>query len=163
MFNSKSNTAELEGTLLQLDALHSSYASLLKSAEDQLAELSLKDSDYKRMLELAVNNVSFRTKLNEETSARVLRAITNDTDNSITNAIVNKISKQILNELNESFKAGLPAIYQEIIDSAEFAKAIDCKLAEHQGVQEAATISELAKAFVLKINTANETQQRTAE
>ncbi len=163
MFNSKSNVANLEGTLLQLDSLHASYAALLKSAEDQLANLSLQDTDYKRMLDLALNSAALRTKLNDETSAKVLRAIKNDPDNSILDAIVSKVSKQILKELNDQFIAGLPAIYQEVLDSDMFAKAIDSKLAEHTGVQEAFTISEVLKSLIQKVNTANETQQGTAE
>ena len=163
MFNSKSNVAELEGTLLQLDALHSSYAAILKSAEEQLASLSLQDSDYKRMLDLAISNVPLRTKLTDETSAKVLRAIKNDSDNSILDAIVTKVSKQILTELNVQFISGLPAIYQEVIDSDMFAKAIDTKLAEHKGLYEALNISEVLKVLIQKVNTANEPQQGTAE
>ncbi len=163
MFNSKSNVANLEGTLLQLDSLHASYAALLKSAEDQLANLSLQDTDYKRMLDLALNSTALRTKLNDETSAKVLRAIKNDPDNSITDAIVSKVAKQILNELNDQFIAGLPAIYQEVLDSDMFAKAINTKLSEHTGVLEAFAISEGLKSLIQTVNTANESQQGTAE
>ena len=163
MFNSKSNVADLEGTLLQLDSLHASYAALLKSAEDQLASLSLQDSDYNRLLWGAVSNVAFRSKINEETSASVLRAIKNDSDNSILDAIVTKVSKQILKELNDQFISGLPAIYQEVIDSDMFAKAVDTKLAEHKGLYEALNISEVLKVLIQKVNTANEPQQGTAE
>ena len=163
MFNSKSNVADLEGTLLQLDSLHTSYAALLKSAEDQLANLSLQDTDYKRMLTLAVGNSPLRTKLNEETSASVLRAIKNDSDNSILDAIVTKVSKQILTELNVQFISGLPAIYQEVIDSDMFAKAVDTKLAEHKGLYEALNISEVLKVLIQKVNTANEPEQGTTK
>ena len=163
MFNSKSNVADLEGTLLQLDSLHTSYAALLKSAEDQLANLSLQDTDYKRMLTLAVGNSPLRTKLNEETSASVLRAIKNDSDNSILDAIVTKVSKQILKELNDQFISGLPAIYQEVIDSDMFAKAVDTKLAEHKGLYEALNISEVLKVLIQKVNRANEPEQGTTK
>ena len=163
MFNSKSNVADLEGTLLQLDSLHTSYAALLKSAEDQLANLSLQDSDYKRMLALVVSNSPLRSKLNEETTASVLRAIKNDSDNSILDTIVTKVSKQILTELNVQFISGLPAIYQEVIDSDMFAKAIDTKLAEHKGLYEALNISEVLKVLIQKVNTANEPEQGTTK
>ena len=163
MFNSKSNVAELEGTLLQLDALHSSYAAILESAEEQLASLSLQDSDYKRMLDLAISNVPLCTKLTDQASAKVLRAIKNDYDNAIFDAIVTKVSKQIVGELKDTFVAGLPAIYQEVIDSDMFAKAVDTKLSEHKGLCEAFMISEVLKTLIQKVNTANESQQGTNE
>ena len=163
MFNTKSNTADLEGTLLQLDALHTSYAAILKSAESQLEALTLTDKDYKRMLEIANANVPYRSKITSEAAAAVLRSIKQDSDNSILDAIITKVSKVVLDGLNDSFKAGLPAIYQEVIDSDMFAKAVEAKLVQHEVMQESFTISEMTKALIQKINTVNDSQQGTAE
>ena len=109
MFNSKS-TADLEGTLVQLDALHASYAAILKSAETQLAALSLTDNDYKRLLEIANTNTAYRSKISSDVASEVCREIRNDPDDAIATALAGKVTNVVL----EKVEAALVASYTKI-------------------------------------------------
>ena len=162
MFNSKS-TADLEGTLVQLDALHASYAAILKSAETQLAALSLTDNDYKRLLEIANTNTAYRSKISSDVASEVCREIRNDPDDAIATALAGKITNVVLEKVEAALVASYTKIYQEVIESEMFEKAVIAKLSQHQGVQDSFNISEGFKALIQKVNEANGTNEGTAE
>jgi hypothetical protein len=162
MFNSKF-TADLEGTLVQLDALYESYAAILKSAEAQLAALSLTDNDYKRLLEIANANTAYRSKISSDVAYEVLREIRIDPDDVIATAIGGKVIKIVLDKVEAALVDRYTKIYEEVIESKVFEKAVIDKLSQHQGVQESFNISEGFKALVQKVNEANGTNEGTAE
>ena len=161
MFNSKPNTAELESTLVKLDTLYSSFNTLLTSAQDQLAALSLEEHDYQRLLQTAVTNKDFNKALTDQVSFAVLDIIRKDEDNTIAQAIVAQVSKQVLADYDTMFQAGLKEIYSDVLNSRVFQDAIDTKIAEHTQVQESFTISEGLKALISKATSTDEPQQRT--
>ena len=163
MFNSKSNIADLEGTLVQLDALHASYAAILKSAESQLAALSLTDSDYKRLLEIANTNTAYRSKISSDVASEVCREIRNDPDNAIATALAGKITAIVYEKVSEQLTAGFTKIYTDVLESQMFEDAITAKLCENEVMYESFNISEGFKALIQKVNTANESNERTAE
>jgi hypothetical protein len=161
MFNPRPNTAELESTLVKLDTLYSSFNTLLESAQEQLAALSLEEHDYQRLLKTAVTNKDFNEALVDQTSFVVLDIIRKDENNTIAQTIVAQVSKQVLADYDTVFQAGLKEIYSDVLNSQVFQDAIDARIAEHTQVQESFTISEGLKALISKATSTDETQQRT--
>ena len=148
---------------MQLDSFYASYAAIFHAAETQLAELSLTDSDYKRLLEVANTNVSYRSKIAADAASDVCREIRNDPDNTITTALAAKVTMIVLQKVETELAAGLSKIYQDVLESKKFEDAVIAKLSQHQGVQDSFNISEGFKALIQKVNEANGTNKRTAE
>ena len=121
MFNTKpNNTAELEGTLVQLDALYKSYETVLQSAQEQLEALALSDSDYDKLLERALRNQDLLTKLGNNASLRVIEAITKDDGGRITDYLTKEVTARVAAALEEDLSTKLNDVVTAIINSETF-------------------------------------------
>ena len=152
MFNSKpNNTAELEGTLVQLDALYKSYETVLQSAQEQLEALALSDSDYDKLLERALRNQDLLTKLGNNASLRVIEAITKDDGGRITDYLTKEVTARVSKELEETLEKRLADVVTAIIDSETFERAVDVKMCENQTIKDCIDVTATLKSLVRKV------------
>ena len=152
MFNTKpNNTAELEGTLVQLDTLYKSYETVLQSAQEQLEALSLSNSDYDKLLERALCNQDLLTKLSNSASLRVIEAITKDDGGRITDYLTKEVTARVSKELEETLEKRLADVVTAIIDSETFERAVDVKMCENQTIKDSIDVTATLKSLVSKV------------
>jgi len=152
MFNTKpNNTAELEGTLVQLDTLYKSYETVLQSAQEQLEALSLSDSDYDKLLERALRNQDLLTKLSNSASLRVIEALTKDDGSRITDYLTKEVTARVSKELEETLEKRLADVVTAIIDSETFERAVDVKMCENQTIKDCIDVTATLKSLVRKV------------
>ncbi len=152
MFNTKpNNTAELEGTLVQLDTLYESYETVLQSAQEQLEALSLSDSDYDKLLEKALCNRDFVTKLSNSASLRVIQAIEKDDGGHITDYLTKEVTARVYKELEGTLEDRLADVVRGIIDSETFERAVDVKMCENQTIKDCIDVTATLKSLVTKV------------
>ena len=152
MFNTKpNNTAELEGTLVQLDTLYKSYETVLQSAQEQLEALSLSDSDYDKLLERALRNQDLLTKLSNSASLRVIEALLKDDGSRITDYLTKEVTARVSKELEETLEKRLADVVTGIIDSETFERAVDVKMCENQTIKDCIDVTATLKSLVKKV------------
>ena len=152
MFNTKpNNTAELEGTLVQLDTLYKSYETVLQSAQEQLEALSLSDSDYDKLLERALRNQDLLTKLSNSASLRVIEALLKDDGSRITDYLTKEVTARVSKELEETLEKRLADVVTGIIDSETFERAVDVKMCENQTIKDCIDVTATLKSLVRKV------------
>ena len=152
MFNTKpNNTAELEGTLVQLDALYKSYETVLQSAQEQLEALSLSDSDYDKLLNKAAQNQDLITRLSVATTNRVITALGKEESDKLTAYLTAEVTKRVAAALEEDLAERLNAVVKTIIDSETFERAVDAKMCENQTVKDCIDVTTTLKSLVKKV------------
>lgn len=152
MFNTKpNNTTELEGTLVQLDALYKSYETVLQSAQEQLEALSLSDSDYDKLLERALGSDYFTTKLSNSASLRVIESIARDDGSRITDYLTKEVTARVFKELEETLENRLADVVTGIIDSRKFERAVDAKMCENQTIKNCIDVTATLRSLVTKV------------
>tara|TARA_R110002012_G_scaffold55855_1_gene142543 strand:+ start:28 stop:501 length:474 start_codon:yes stop_codon:yes gene_type:complete len=152
MFNTKpNNTAELEGTLVQLDALYKSYETVLQSAQEQLEALSLSDADYDKLLNKAAQNQDLITRLSVATTNRVITALGKEESDKLTAYLTAEVTKRVAAALEEDLAERLNAVVKTIIDSETFERAVDAKMCENQTVKDCIDVTTTLKSLVKKV------------
>ena len=152
MFNTKpNNTAELEGTLVQLDALYKSYETVLQSAQEQLEELSLSDYDYDKLLNKAAQNQYLLTKLSNAASRRVIEALATNEEERIVKYLTTEVTKRVAAALEEDLEKKLADVVTKIIDSETFEQAVHAKMCENQTINDCVTVTSMLKIIAGKV------------
>lgn len=152
MFNTKpNNTAELEGTLVQLDALYQSYETVLQSAQEQLETLSLSDSDYDKLLDKASTNQDLLTKLSNAASRRVIEAFGNEESDRLVAYLTTEVTKRVAAALEEDLEKKLADVVTNIINSETFEQAVNAKMCENQTINDCVTVTSMLKIIAGKV------------
>jgi len=152
MFNTKpNNTAELEGTLVQLDTLYQSYETVLQSAQEQLETLSFSDSDYDKLLNKAAQNQDLMTRLSTATANRVITALGKEESDRLTAYLTAEVTKRVAAALEEDLEKKLNDVVTKIIDSETFEQAVNAKMCENQTISDCVTVTSMLKIIAGKV------------
>ena len=160
MFKSNDNTVEIQGTLVKLDALYESYATILKQAKEQLEGLELSAEDYTVLTRKLSTHSAFNKSVSSATCIELIKQmVTPDEDNALLEEIIARITKRVSDNLQKMLASELASAVDAFISSDYVETEVEKRIAGTKSIQQAIS-KDVALDMLIKMafNPDNETK-----
>ena len=109
-------TTELNGTIVQLEALYNSYNTILDQAKEQLETIDLDDTSRKRIVEDLAKDTDLQKQLSEQLFRNVQAKILNGNEEVLNTYAQSRFVEIITEKIYDKLVLRLDSYLKEIVD-----------------------------------------------
>ncbi len=110
-------TTNIDGTIVQLEALYNSYNTILDQAKGQLEKIDIDDKTRSRIAEEVIKSDSLRKKISEQFFRDMRSDLMNADEALMQSYVASDFVKKITDKIYEQVAKQLDAYIKEIVDN----------------------------------------------